>query len=327
MPASANPTQKRGTTNDEAYRYYLQGRNLANQRNPMAARKAIENFQEAIRLDPNFAQPYAGMANAYHSLGNAGAARVENEKAKAAVNKALELDSSLAEAYAVRGMLSFAYDWDFTAAEKDLVHAIALEPQNDTAHWAFALLSACSGRFDQALKEIETAQAIAPGTPMYERDRGRVLFYSRRYDDAIVQLKRAIELRQDFQSAWSWITRAYEMKGDTAAAFDWFIRWHEFKKHEKTEDYRTAYETEGWTGVRRKIVEFIKLNKGNPGMHDYELAGHLALLGETDEAFSYLNKAIDKREWEVAMLNIDPFFDGLRGDPRFTELVKRAGLN
>jgi hypothetical protein len=79
-------------------------------------------------------------------------------------------------------------------------------------------------------------------------------------------------------------------------------------------------------GVKRKFLDFVKSGKDYPGMSNYEFAENLGQLGETDEAFSYLNKAIDKHEWEVTMLNIDPFLDGLRGDPRFKELVKRANF-
>ena len=318
LSASANPTPKRGTTNDEAYRYYMQGRNLINQRNPAEVRRAAENFQEAIRLDPNFAQAYAGLANAY-TLG-------DTPKAKEAIQKALELDNNLAEAYAVRGIMNLSYEYDFTAAERDVRRALELEPENDWALWVLSMILADTGRFDEALKAIETAQELVPGTAVYERDRGRILYCGRRYDEAILQLKRAIELKRDFHSAWSWIVRAHEMKGDQAGAFNWFIEWREFKKFEGTEEYRQAYEAGGWMEVKRKFLAFVKSGKDYPGMSNYEFAENLGQLGETDEAFSLLNKAIDKHEWEVTMLNIDPYLDVLRGDPRFKELVKRANF-
>src|SRR5262245_19611723 len=251
---SSGQSTKRGTTNDEAYRNYQQGKNLVNQRNPDELKKAVEYFQEAIRLDPNYAQAYAGLANAYWG---------DDSKADAAVEKALQLDSNLAEAYAVRGF-RFTVRWDFTAAEKDLVHAIELEPGNDTAHWFYALLLANTARFDQAIKEIETAQAIAPGTHAYERDRGRILFYARRYDEAIVQLKRAIELKPDSHSAFSWIVRAHEMKGDQAGAFEWFIRWRELKHTDLVEEYREAYAAGGWLAVKRKFLDNVKHGKDYP---------------------------------------------------------------
>jgi serine/threonine protein kinase len=314
--SSSGQSTKRGTTSDDAYRNYIQGKNLVNQRNPAEVKKAIEYFQEAIRLDPNYAQAYAGLASSYFGA--------ENSKAEAAVEKALQLDSNLAEAYAVRAFIEVAVKWDFTAAETDLVHAIELEPNNDTAHWVYAMLLADTSRFDQAIREIETAQAIAPGTHAYERDRGRILFSARRYDEAIVQLKRAIELKPDSHSAFSWIVRAHEMKGDQAGAFDWFIRWRELKHTDLVEEYRQAYAAGGWLAVKRKFLDFVKHGKDYPEMGAYEIAGNLILLGETTQAFVYLNKAVEKREWEVTMLNMDPLLDGVRGDPRFTELLKRA---
>ena len=318
LSASANPTPKHGTTNDEAYRYYLQGRNLINQRNPSEVKRAAENFQEAIRLDPNFAQAYAGLALAL-SGGDA-------PKAKEVIQKALELDNNLADAYAARGFVSLSYDWDVTSAENDARRALELEPENAWAHWVHSMVLTETGRFDEGLKAIETAQAIAPGTAVYERDRGRLLYFARRYDEAIVQLKRAIELKRDFHSAWSWIVRAHEMKGDQAGACEWFIGWRDFKKIEQAEEYRRIYEADGWLGVKRKFLEFVSAGKDYPGMSNYEIAGNLVQLGETDEAFIYLNKAIDKREWEIPYLKIDPYLDNVRGDSRYKELVKRANF-
>jgi serine/threonine protein kinase len=320
ISASANPSPNRGTTNDEAYRNYQQGKNLVNTRDGADRKKAIEHFQEAIRLDPNYAEPYAGLASAYFSTEG------ENSKAEAAVEKALQLDSNLAEAYAVRGFITLLVKWDFTAAEKDLIHAIELEPGNDTAHWVYALVLTNTSRFDQAIKEIETAQTIAPGTHVYERDRGRILYYARRYDEAIAQLKRAIELRPDSQSAFSWIERVYQMKGDQAGAFEWFIRERELRVPDLAQEYRQAYATDGWLAVKRKLLDNVKHGKDYPGMSAYEIAWDLLVLGETNEAFSYLNKAVDKHEWLVMTLNIDPYLDPIRSDPRFTELVKRANF-
>jgi tetratricopeptide (TPR) repeat protein len=152
------------------------------------------------------------------------------------------------------------------------------------------------------------------------------LFDARRYDEAIAQLKRAIELKPDSQSAFSWIVRAYEMKGDQAGAFDWFIKWRELKHTDLVEEYREAHTAGGWLAVKRKLLDNVKHGKDYPDMGAYEIAWNLLVIGETNEAFSYLNKAVEKREWEVTMLNIDPYLDPIRSDPRFTELLKRANI-
>ena len=317
--ALASPTPNRGTTNEEAYRHYLQGKNLVNTR--ANDKKAIEYFEQAIRLDPNYAHAYAGLAYAYVGLAGmgGGSPRIENEKAKQAVNKALELDSTLGEAYAVRGIINFGYEWDFVAAEKDLATAIELDPNNDTAQWGHALLCSHSGRFEQALKEIETAQAIAPGTARHERDRGRILYYARRYDEAIVQLSRSLELRKALGSIW--VSRAYVMKGDYSAAFEAFMRTQE--DPERIQAYRTAYETGGWQGVQRKFLEFsILAQQKGQGVNNYQIAIAYAQLGEKDQAFAYLNKVVEERSWQISPLYVDPQVDALRGDPRFDELLR-----
>jgi eukaryotic-like serine/threonine-protein kinase len=322
--SSGRQVPKRGTSNEEAYLLYWHGKNLTAQRNADADKKAIASFEQAIRLDPNYARAYAGMANAYRSLFiHHGRRRENSERANDAIKKAFELDNNLAEAFAVRGIINFAYEWNFPASEKDLAAAVELEPNNDTAHWGYALLSAYQGRFDKAMAEIETVLAIAPGTAFYENDRGRILYYSRRYDEAIVQLKRTIELKVELESAWSWLRRAYEMKGDDAGAFDSFIKSR--KNPERIEAFRKAYETAGYQAVERKFLEFSKLDE-QPGSNFYEMAIVSLRVGEREQAFAYLNKAVETRQWEVASLNIDPQLDNLRADPRFTELVKRVGL-
>jgi tetratricopeptide (TPR) repeat protein len=328
ISAAANPTANRGTTNDEAYRYYLQGKILTNQRSAEANKKAIENFEAAIRIDPNYAGAYAGLAKVHHLGGLGRAGGIENEKAKQVVKTALDLDPNLAEAYAVRGAVSFAYDWDFAAAEHDLTTAVQLDPNNDTALWGHATLCAYSGRFEQALKEIETVQTVTPGFALYERERGRILYYARRYDEAIVQFSRSIELKSDVGATW--LSRAYEMKGDYAAAFEAFMKAQEnpfmstHKDPQRIEAFRTAYETAGWHGVKRKFLEFSMLDEQNgKAVNNYQIAIAFAQLGEQDRALEYLKKLVEERSWQIATLYVDPQVDPLRGDPRFNEMLKR----
>jgi tetratricopeptide (TPR) repeat protein len=324
--AAASPTPNRGTTNDEAYRYYVQGKNLTNRRSAEGATKGIESFEQSIRLDPDYARAYAGLAYAYNTLGiQPGSARVQNEKAKQVIKKALELDSNMGEAYAVRGLINFLYEWDFAAAEKDLTTAVELEPNNDTAHWGLASLCVAGGRFEQALKEIETAQAIAPGTGMYERDRGRILYYWRRYDEAIVQLTREMDLMPDAVNG-IWLSRAYEMKGNYGAAFEAFLKTQ--KDPQRLEAFHTAFETAGWQGVQRKFLEYSILDEQKDGgANNYKIAISFAQLGEKKQAFAYLNKLVEERSWQITMLNVDPQLDSLRGDPRFNELLRQVRLN
>jgi serine/threonine-protein kinase len=318
------PAAKRGTNNEEAYRLYLLAKNLTMKRNEVDAKKAVEYLEQAIRLDPNYASAYAGMANAFRKA-NLDSSR-EKAKVKEFIKQALELDSNLAEAYVARADVELLVEWDFPAVEKDLLHAIELEPNNDTAHWLYALLLAYRGRFDEAMAEIETAQAIDPGALVYMRDRGRILYYARRYDEAIVQLKRVIDLDENFETAHGWLRVAYAMKGDESQAYELFMKTQKRTNPDRVEIYQKTYETAGWQGVKRKIFEFSKLDAHKPGSELYAIANLAAVLGEKDQAFEYLNKAVERREWRIIMLNVDPPLDPLRDDPRFAEIVRRVGL-
>jgi tetratricopeptide (TPR) repeat protein len=210
-------------------------------------------------------------------------------------------------------------------SRKDLLRALDLDPGSDAAHWFYAEVLAYSGHFDEAVAEIETALEINPNSLPFQRDRGRILFYARRYDEAIVQLKRVVELDDDFEPAWGYLFLSHEMKGDEAQAYEAFLKFQK-RVPERIEIYRAAYETAGWREVRRKFLEFSKQDENKPGSNLFSIARQCALLGEKDEAFEYLNKAFEKHQMQMVMLNVEPSLDALRDDPRFDELVKRTGL-
>lgn len=325
---SSSLTAKRGTTNEEAYRLYLQGRSLTYNRKAAAARKAVEYFEQAIRLDPNFAQAYSGMAHAFITSGNLGGGlpRVEYEMAKEAVAKALELDNNLAEGYAVLGELKFTYEWDFAGAEKNLATAIGLEPNADLAHERYAFYLAVRGRFNEAIAEAKTAQELNPNSLQHQQVDGVILYLARRYDEALIQLRQVIEVDENHPTAYGWLRLAYEMKGDDAGAYEWFMKFQKRTNSEYIGVYQTAYETSGWRGVGRKNLESQKLNEQNPLTNYYGMARQCALLGDKEQAFAYLSRAIEKRQGQMIMLNVEPAFDSLRDDPRFDELVRRVGL-
>lgn len=312
----SSPVAERGTTNEEAYRFYLLGKNLTMKRTVEDKRKAIEYLEQAVRLDPNFARGYAGLAFAYK----------DPEKAKVAVEKALELDNNLSEAYAVRGSINLFKVWgDFPQAEKDILRAIALDPNNDLAHWLCGLLRGYQGRFDEGIREIETALAISPVTVQYIHARARILYYARRYDEAIVQYKRVLATDEDFVSAQNQLWMSYEMNGDYAMAYEIFIKQRE--KDEHLEDYKKAYAAAGWQGMIRKHFELHQVNENDPETNFYSIARQCAMLGEKEQAFAYLNKAFEKGQYQMVFMYAEPRFDSLRDDPRFDELVRRVGLN
>lgn len=321
-------TAKRGTTNEEAYGFYLQGKTLTFDRTSAGTRNAVESFEQAIRRDPNFARAYSGMAHALIASGSLGGGlpRVEYEKAKEVVQKALAIDNNLAEGYAVLGELKFTYEWDFAGAEKDLLRAIELEPDCDLAHEQYASYLVSQGRFEEAIAEIKTALEIDPNSFMYQLNKGRILYQARRYDEAVLQLRRLIEVNENYRIAYSWLVLVYEMKGDDAQAYEWFMKLQKRTNPESVERFQKIYETSGWQAVRQKAFELNKLNDEKPSANFYSMARQCALMRDKEQAFAYLNKAMEKHQGQMIMLNVDPPFDILRADPRFTELVKRVGL-
>lgn len=317
---------KRGTNNDEAYRLYLQGKNLTAKRSSADAGKGIEYLERATRLDPKFALAYAEMARAYVASGllGGGLPSEEYQKAREAVNNALALDPDLAEGYRVRGDVYF-FEWDFAAAERDWLRARELEP-NSTSPDEYPAYLAARGRFDEAITTIENMLEADPNSRMLLRDRGRILLLARRYDEAIVQLKRVIELDENFASPYGLLWLAYEMKGDDSGAYEWFMKNQQRTNSKHVELFQKAYQTSGWQGVRRKKLELDKLGEDDPGSNLYVIARQCALLGEKEQAFEYLNKAFEKRHGQMVMLNIDPSFDSLRSDQRLDAMVRRVGL-
>lgn len=217
---------KHYTTNEEAYRLYLSGAFLADKRNRKDVEKAIENYERAIALDPNYALAYAGLANAQTavSVGGGGDMHEQYPKAKAAIEKALAIDDTLAEAHSYSGEIKFVFEWDFAGAEREYKKAIELNPNSSAAHRMYSLLLYPLGRFDEAIAEIKTAIDLEPASVLNHRIYGQILYYARRYDEAVVELKRTVEMNADFSPAYKFLIFSYRAKGDDAEAFEWFVQ-------------------------------------------------------------------------------------------------------
>jgi DNA-binding winged helix-turn-helix (wHTH) protein/TolB-like protein/Tfp pilus assembly protein PilF len=328
--ASSSPAVKRGTDNEEAYWLYLEGKASASRKLPGDIKIAIEYFEKAIRLDPNYAKAYSGLASAL--VAGESDARRRHEiirKARATVAKALELDNNLAEAYAVLGEIEFKYDWDFAKAEKTFLRAVELDSNSELAHAAYGEFLSARGRFDEAIRELKLALEINKDNCATQINYGRAFYLARRYDEAVVQFKRVLEVDERYGAAFGFLWLTYEMKGDEATAFEWFMknqkRYHAQKNPELIAIYQNAYDAAGWRGVWRKSRE-LNSNELNSGNY-YANAREAVRLGEKEQAFEHLNKALEMRQGQMTMLRLDPFFDPLRADPRFDELVRRVGLN
>jgi DNA-binding winged helix-turn-helix (wHTH) protein/tetratricopeptide (TPR) repeat protein len=314
------PTAKRGTTHEEAYRLYLQGMILVNHRK---ARKAIENFEQAVTLDPNYALAWAGIAHAHLAASfqvNPVDINEEYQKTKEAFTKALELDANLSEAYSAMCESKYNYEYDFVGAERACRRALELSPNSPVAHNIYSRFLASHGRHDEAIAEIKTAIDLDPTSYFNQRVYAIDLYFARRYEEAVAQYKRMIEMNEEAPATYQWLIRTLEAQGNESEAFEWFLKSLTLQKqgNETIQRFKTAYQRSGWQGVL--------LERSNDDTNYFRRAGLYARLGNKDKAFEYLEGAYQQHSPLMGSLQVEPQFDPLRDDPRFDELLTRVGL-
>jgi TolB-like protein/Tfp pilus assembly protein PilF len=318
----------RPTENTEAYQLYLRGRYFWNKRTGADLRRSIDYFNQAIEKDPNYALAYAGLADAYGLLSGYGAASPKDSlpQAKAAAKKALELDDTLAEAHASLGQTLFAYDFNFAEANREFRRAIELNPNYATAHqWYGQGGLAPLGQFDDAIAEMKRALGLDPLSVIINADLGSVLCTARRYDAAIEQLRKTLEMDPRFYYAHWNLGVALEVKGLVEQAIA------EYEKAIALDDDPLSrgllghlYAKTGRKDKALQIQERLREVSKQRYVTPYIFAIIHLGLGEKDQAIDFLEKTYDDRDgYNLAFIKVDPFFDPLRGDPRFEALVQK----
>ena len=319
---AAQPTQ-----NTEAHQLYLKGRYLWNRRTGENLKKALVYFQQAAEKDPSYALAYAGMADSCTliPLYAAGTPQEYLPRARAAAQKALELDDMLAEAHTSLGYVLFYY-FELAASMKEFERAIELNPNYPTAHQWYAsgpLLAA--GQFDHAIAEAKRAVELDPVSPIIHAELGTVYMVARRYDDAIEELRNTVEMYPEFYWAHRFLGLALELKGATSDAIA------EYKKALELSDdplvLAFVAHAEAKTGRQNEAREILaRLTEAAKTRYvpAYAFAViHLAL-GEKDQALDWLEKAArDHGGRNINLIKVEPYLDPLRGDPRFETLVSR----
>ncbi len=323
---SNSPTTKHGTTNEEAYRLYLQAMYLYDRRSLADAQKAVELLEQAIRLDPKFARAWAGKAHVHRALANfSGNTHEEYKKSIEAINRALELDENLADAHSALCENKFFYERDFDGAELECKRAIELEPNSSLAHQVYSRNLMVLERFDDSIAEIKTAIDLEPTSLFSQRNFGIAFYYARRYTEAAAQFKRVTEMDPNFEAAYPWLINTLKLQGSETEAFEWFLKWQGVQKadEETLQAFKTAYQTSGWRGVGSERIKRFDESK----IRTYFMESCMAAqAGNNDKALDYLEKSYQRREWGMAYIRFEPALDVLRDDPRFAELVKRVGL-
>jgi DNA-binding winged helix-turn-helix (wHTH) protein/TolB-like protein len=314
---------KHYTENPRAYQLYLKGRYFWNKRTREGMTKAVEYFQEAINLDPNYALAYSGLADCYSLVRNAlidGQARgIE------AASKAVELDDSLAEAHTSLAMAWWSSGDKSPRVEADFRRAIELNPNYATAHHWYS--NFMIGRGQIVLEEIRRAQELDPLSGIINSSLGTALYYSHRYDEAVEQLKKTLEL--GFDSAHGILGMVYLQQRRYQQAIDEFKTKRELEA-EPVDDVLLiyVYAVAGRTGeARRELGKLEPRLKKKNELSSADMSIVFLGFGQKDRAIRCLEEGLEARDQETAhFLILDPILDSLRSDPRFADLVRRAHL-
>jgi len=320
-----------GTQDAEAYSLYLRGRYAWNNRNFPRLQTAISYFNQAIARDPGFALAYSGIADAYSVLPNFSDNPTEDSpKSNVAARRALELDPTLAHPHAVLGNNEMQYDWDFVGGEAEFKKAIALDPNDATAHQWYAENLGNLGREQEALAEIDRAHELDPLSPIIVRVKGSVLVSGRKFDEAIALCKKLESDDPTFALAHDCLGWAYWGKHMYTEMVEEWKTYGLLSGNRRDVEYGNALEngfrSGGWRGALTGGAEFMEARRKNGYESPVQIARFYADLGDKEAAFRWLDVAYREHDWLLQGLNTMYQFDSLRSDPRFGELVRKVGL-
>lgn len=319
---------KKPTEDLEAYDYYVKGRYLWEKRTEAHVLTSIDLFRKAIEEDPNYALAYAGLADAYSVLGDNGYLP-DNEaypQAKEAVLKALELDDNLAEAHAAMGTILGDYDWDWAGAEKEYKLAIKINPGYAQAHHWYAFLLTYLGRHEEAIREVKLARDLDPVAPRIATSIGALLFYARQYDQASEELKKALKLFPEHRAIYYYLVDVLTAQGRFKKALSYCRKIKGITGNEPEELAAGIYAKWGKRKEAEERLKKLEDKSKNTYVDLTTLAVIHGLLGEAEQAFQLLDRALAKRESSLCFLKVEPCFDSLRPDPRFMALLKKMNL-
>ena len=307
------------TANAEAYSLYLKGNYFWNKRGDEAA-KSLDYFRRAIEYDPNFAQAYAALAAVSSTVRN------PSPEAQALIEKALQLDNTLADAHATYGFIQMFQHWDWRSAEKELDRAIELDPNSVTAHHWKGIYLSLRGRLDEAKAEMRRALELDPLSLIVMADLGQLHYFAHEYDQAIDYCNRALVLDSHFSVAYEYLFDIYRMKGMDQEALDaWIKRRHADHEVQAIEGVRRLFARSGLRGI---VVDGLdrRMKSREPGPAII-MGRNQVSVGNNEESIRWLQRAFEepKTHWNP-YLNVDPVYDEVRNDPRFKELLHRMNL-
>jgi serine/threonine-protein kinase len=321
---------KNYTENVEAYQLYLKGRYYLARLRPGETQKGISHLQQAIAIDPDYALAYVGLANAYRALALSGDIPPGEvfPKAKAAAQKAVELDDSLAEAHAVLGFTISWYDWDWAAAENHFKRALELNQNSADVHWVYAGSISNLGRHAEALAEIKRARELDPLNLIINATEGLILIHAGRTDEGLAVLQKTSELDPTYWLAHLFASSAYIEKGMFAEAVTEARRARELSGVSSQPIAYAGYalaksDKEG--EARAELDELLKLSTQRY-VPPYHIAFLYNGLNERDKTLAWLERGYEQRDPKMVFLKVDPRWNNLRDDLRFKDLLRRMGF-
>jgi len=323
-----NRLTKHYTDNSEAYHLYLKGRYHWNKFSQTGLRTAIDFFTQAIEVDPTYALAYAGLADCYYRLSNVYApSRDEMPKAKTAAMKALEIDPNLSEAHAALGLSKLFYELDWPGAEKAFRRAIEINPNYSIAHQRLGLYFNLLGCFREAEQELELARQIDPLSPQVSWSFALMYFLRRDYEEALAEVQTTLEMNDSYVPTLYLLGRTCEQLGQLNRAIETFERVLTLND---TPTFIAAlahtYAASGNREAARSILEQLEVRAKQRYVSGYARAVIHMSLGEKNHALACLEQAYLQRCEMLTWLKVDPAFDELRYDRRFSNLLRRVGL-
>lgn len=315
----------RPTENAAAHDLYLKGRFFWNKRDNKDLEKALNYFQQAANEDPNYALAWSGIADVYVLLPLFGGANPADAypKAKEAANKAIALDSNLAEPHAALALIGNLFDFDFSMSMREFEKAIALNPNYATAHhWFGSSLLECIGDFDRSVTEMKLASELDPLSVPINQDMGFAYYVAGRYPEAIAQYHKTLELDPNSYYSHGNLGEVLEVSGDLPGA----ISEYEKAATLDTDPYSLALlaHGEGLNGNRERALEILEQVKASPRyVPDYCMGLIYLGLGDKAQAMDWFEKSFAKRQPDMNTIRFDPLLKSLHGDPRFEALAEK----
>ncbi|MEK7831048.1 MAG: tetratricopeptide repeat protein, partial [Acidobacteriota bacterium] len=319
------------TENTEAYLLYTRGRYFSsNFWTADGFKKGIDHLNQAIALDPAYALAHAGLAATYYEASSVWL--LPNDampKAKAAALKALELDEHLAEAHTALAQVLSLYEWNWDEAEKHYRRALELNPNFAQAHQYRGICLTHRGQIEAGTEEIKQAQRLDPLTPSTSLSLVLNYYAARRYEEAIAQCRKILDMKSDFYMAHSMLGLVYEQQGKWDEAI---AEFNEARRMDPQQPFTLGYLGHAYSLAGRRdeaqklLAEMKQIAAKGTYVDPVPVAFIYTGLGRKDEAFAELEKAYQERDENLVHYKDTPIFDSLRADPRFTDLMRRVGL-